>query len=179
MKCIFSVICLFLITIFLCLCCSEDKSVVEPDTYDIFYIHIAGDDIDFSQTIQLDELNLLQPAFLSTSDITAYKWDNHHITYPDSVWERLKTWGNLLHKYFVVSVGNDRIYCGRFMDYLDSGGCQNPVICLIPRHPDGRNTTPDSILIERGYPEYIGIEPDPRTDTRIYNSLKKASIIVP
>lgn len=60
------------------------------------------------------------------------------------------------------------------MDHVDSGGCQNPVIMLLSRYPDGRNTIPESLIIERAYPGYICSEDDPdiRDDTRIYNVLR-------
>lgn len=178
MKYIFSYLFLYLALICLCTGCDKNKSVVEPDTSVSFDIFITSDDIPFGQTIQLDELHLMQPSFLSLSDITNYLWSNHQISYPDSVWDRLKTWDNLLHKIFVVNVGDERIYWGRFMDMLDSAGCQNPVILLMLRHPDGRNTTPGIIVIERAYPSYIGSDSDPRDDSRIYNALKEAGVLV-
>lgn len=176
---IFSVI--FLFSAIICLdSCEKKEYVVGPATTISFDIFVASDDIPLGRTVQLDELHLLQPPFLSLSDISSYKWENHHISYPDSVWDRLKTWGNLLHKIFVVNVGDERIYWGRFMDYLDSAGCQNPVITLIPRHADGRNTTPGLIVIEREYPIYVRPEsyPDPRNDYRIYNALFEAGVLV-
>ncbi|MFC1561272.1 hypothetical protein ACFL4V_02230 [Candidatus Latescibacterota bacterium] len=158
-----------------------DSSDIEPDSDD-FYISIASEDIydiPFSQ-IQLDELHLLQPPLLSLSDITCYRWNNHHISYPDSVWDRMKTWGKLLHKIFVVSMGDERIYWGLFMDALTSFGCPNPAITLIPRHPDGRNTTPGIIVIERKLPssERPDSYPDPRDDSRIYNAMLEAGVLV-
>ena len=161
------------------LSCHAERSILEPTANDGFAIYIVSDDIYEYWKAQLDELTLAQPAFLSASDITSYVWSEHHITYPDSVWERLKTCGNLLHRLFVVAVGDERIYWGLFMDVADSGGCQNPVIMLICRHPDGRNTTPSQIHIERGYPEYSGTDPDPRVDPPIYEALQKAGVLVP
>jgi len=162
----------------------EAGVLVEYDSSDTipvknsFSISIASDDIPFGQTIQLDELHLLQPPLLSLSDITCYRWNNHHISYPDSVWDRMKTWGNLLHKIFVVSMGDERIYWGLFMDMADSGGCQNPVILLMLRQPIGINTTPGIIVIERAYPSYFGSDIDPRNDSRIYNALLEAGVLV-
>lgn len=45
---------------------------------------------------------------------------------------------------------------------------------LLSRYPDGRNTIPESLIIERAYPGYICSEDDPdiRDDTRIYNVLR-------
>jgi len=146
------------------------------EEYESFAIYIASDNISDDWTIQTDNLTLLQPSFLSASDITAYEWNDHYITYPDSVWVRLKTWDNLLHKLFVVTVGNERIYWGRFLDLVDSRGSINPIIWLNPRHPDGRNTTPDSFSISEGK-GYI-LDPDPRIDPRIYNALEKSGVLI-
>lgn len=171
--------CLFLLgVVSLCLSCNEEESVLEPSATDGFAIYIASDN---DGTPKLDNLSLLQPAFFSSSDIASYKWSEHHITYPNSVWEQLKTWGNLLHKIFVVTVGDERIYWGQFMDDLDSSACQNPVIMLLPRHPDGRNTISCSLWIERAYPGYFGDpdDPDPRMDPRIYKALEKAGVLIP
>ena len=171
--------------VFLCLSCDKEKSL-EPGANDNFAIYIASDyifDVDTRDEdgTLVDTLNLLQPAFLSTSDITSYSWEKHLITYPDPVWERLQTWGNLLRRMFVVTVGDERIYWGGFKDVLDSSGCQNPVISLWPRHPDGRNTTPSSLLIKRAYPGYEGDpeDPDLRMDPLIYNALEKAGVLIP
>ncbi|OPX25885.1 MAG: hypothetical protein B1H02_00335 [Candidatus Latescibacteria bacterium 4484_107] len=171
--------------LFLCLSCDKEKSL-EPGVNDNFAIYIASDSILDVDTRDedgalVDQLTLLQAAFLSTSDITNYSWDRHRITYPDSVWERLKTWGHLINRLFVVSVGNERIYWGMFKDVADSGGCQNPVIMLLCRHSDGRNTTPQSLSIHRAYPGYDGDpdDPDLRMDPRIYNALEKAGVLIP
>lgn len=143
-----------------------------------FKIYIAESDSEIGTPV--DDLILVPDPFLSIEDIISYTWENHLITYSDTVHERLKTWGNILHRIFVVIVGNERIYWGCFMDDLDSGSCQNPVIRLIPRHPDGRNTIPSSIAIERGYPEYYGLNdnPDWREDGRIHESLICAGVII-
>lgn len=156
--------------------CGEPTKHEEDDS---FAIYIA--DETASPEMPLDSLSLLESPFLVTSDMTAYDWSEHHITYPESVYESLKSWGNLLHRTFVVTVEKERIYWGMFMDILDSGGCQNPVIMLLPRHPDGRNTIPPSIHIERAYPDNIGSEEDPdlRADPRIYEALNSAGVLIP
>ncbi|UCH10554.1 MAG: hypothetical protein JSU61_01270 [Fidelibacterota bacterium] len=123
----------------------------------------------------------MSQSFLSISDITSYKWSIHQITYPGSVYERLKTWGSLINRAFVVTVAGERIYWGMFKDDVDSGWCQNPVIMLYPRHPDGRNTIPPCLTIQRAYPGYSGSDDDPdlRADPRIYQVLSDAGILIP
>ncbi len=64
------------------------------------------------------------------------------------------------------------------MDILDSAGCYNPVIMLIPRYPDERNTTPRVLIIDRAYPGAYLEDPDPRSDQRIWDALWKAGVLV-
>ncbi len=144
-----------------------------------FAIYIAKETA--SPGTPLYSLSLLERAFLVASDMTAYDWSEHHISFSESVHQRLKSWGNLLNRIFVVTVEKDRIYWGMFKDDLDSGGCQNPVIMLMWRHPDGRNTVPPSIRIERAYPGYMGPDEDPdlRVDPRVHEALNSAGVLVP
>ena len=144
----------------------------ESENGDEFSIYISDSTYDY-EDISLEAIQINDTPFLTIDKITSYNWNTHEILYPSSIWEELKEWGNLLHKYFVVIVNNERIYWGTFMDDLDSGGCQNPVIKLLWRYPDGRNTTPESLKINRAYPGYIGSEDDPdiREDNRIYRVL--------
>ncbi|MFC1561273.1 hypothetical protein ACFL4V_02235 [Candidatus Latescibacterota bacterium] len=102
----------FLALICLCISCEKNESVVGPDTTISFDIYVSSDDIPYGQPVHLDELNLLQPPLLSLSDISTYSWKKHHISYPDSVWNKLKTWDDLLSKYFVLKVNDEPIYWG-------------------------------------------------------------------
>ena len=166
---------------FLGLSCSTQESILGTNGGGRFAVYIAAPTVLPYSAIQIGDLVIQPPAFLSASDITSYTWSEHDIAYPDSVWERLKTWGNLFGRIFVVTVGGERIYWGRFMDSLSSDIFQQPVITLIPRHPDGRNTTPRSLRIQRAYPAYFGApdDPDPRNDPRIHDSLDSAGVLVP
>lgn len=169
---------LILITILGFLLFITCEEPTEPENDHSFAIYIA--DEASKAGVPLDALKLLEIAFLSVSDITTYRWGDHHISYSESVYKRLKTWGSLINRIFVVTVENKRIYWGMFKDDVDSGGCQNPVIMLLPRHPE-RNTIPPSVRIERAYPEYFGSEEDPdlRADPRIYYVLEKAGVLIP
>ncbi|MFC1538966.1 hypothetical protein ACFL6H_06040 [Candidatus Latescibacterota bacterium] len=159
----------------------EDETPHTIPPQNSFSIYITTADIYTDGTdVKMEDLTLLEPPLLTTSDISCYSWGNHHISYPDDVWERLKSQGNLLHKIFVVCLGDERMYWGSFMDMLDSLGSLKPVIWLIPRHPDGRNTTPISMAIERESHNYDppSITPDLRDDQRIYNALDEAGVLV-
>lgn len=151
-------------------CEKENESEYEG----IFSIYIS-DSTNYSTIPNLNTIQVNDSPFLTIEKITSYNWNTHEITYTSTVWEELKEWGNLIHKIFIVVVNEDRIYWGSFMDDLDSGGSQNPVIKLIPRYPDDRNTIPESLIIDRAYPGYIGSENDQdiREDSRIYEVLLK------
>ena len=163
-----------IVSIILCLLpifisnCDNDESEFK----DKFSIYISDSTYNY-EDISLETIQKNDTPFITLDKITSYNWSTHEIIYSSGVWEELKEWGNLLHKYFIVIVNDERIYWGIFMDDLDSGGCQNPVIKLLPRYPDGRNTIPESLIIDRAYPEYVGSEDDPdlREDTRIYDIL--------
>ncbi|UCD39071.1 MAG: hypothetical protein JSW54_06215 [Fidelibacterota bacterium] len=155
--------------------------MTKPGKEDTFAIWIAAEPYQYQAFVHLDELELLEPPFLSAPDITSYCWSIHQIDYPSSVYERLKTWGGLINRIFIVTVADERIYWGTFKGDLDSGGCQNPVIMLYPRHPDGSNTIPPCLIIQRAYPDFVGSNDDPdlRNDLRIYRALVEAGILVP
>jgi hypothetical protein len=169
--------------LFIILGCRKVESLNGPEIEKTFSIYLSdiNPDQGYITIPSIEKLNLINESFLTAADITEYKWSTHQITFPKSVHERLKGWGNLLHRVFVVIVNGKRIYWGKFMDMFDSGGCQNPVIMLIPRNPVGINTTPPELYIIRAYPDYSGSKnnPDIRNDQRIYYALKSAGILAP
>lgn len=175
-------ICKFILTIccFSCLLFTTcDEDIKDSNEQEIYAIYISEEKYSYDLDINIDDLSLITDPFLTSYDITSYYWNIHKITYSDSTYSRLIDWGDLLHHIFVVTVGNDRIYWGLFMDSLDSGTCQNPVIMLGQRCPD-LNTTPPFIIINRAYPEYFGDpnDPDSRNDPRIYNALSDLGLLI-
>lgn len=174
---------ILLLTFTLFIKCHKQKNLLNSESNQLFDIYIADFVPDWNDPTgpSLNELVLIKEPFLTVADITSYQWSNHHIKFPKPVHERLKTWGNLIHRIFVVVAQGERIYSGKFMDDLDSSDCQNPVIKLLCRHPDGRNTTPESLIIDRAYPEYFGSNDDAdlRADHRIYNALVDAGVLIP
>lgn len=151
----------------MCFECSETFAI---------YISIGT---EYQTTPKLKEIELSPEPLLCSKEISEYKWSTHQIKFPHATHERMIERGDLLHKLFVIVAYRQRIYWGKFMDDLDSSGCQNPVIKLIPRHPDGRNTTPDTFVIERAYPGYFGSENDPdiRNNQQIYKALSDLGVL--
>ena len=126
--------------------------------------------------VSLDKLILEDEPILSNQLIESYVWDNHRITYSNETKEKIKLKEPLFGRYFVVIAQNHRIYWGLFTDDASSGSCQNPVIRLLPRHPDKSSFITNVFVIDRAYPEYFGNENDKdlREDLRIYNALQKS-----
>lgn len=173
---------MFVLMFCICLSCSNNKSTTEPeDSNDIFALYIVEDTIYGNSEFGLDTLRLSKQPILSSSDITSYSWSKHQITYSEDVYKRLIGFTDLWKKSFIVIAEGKRIYRGLFQSHLDSNASQNPVIFLYPREPDMKHILPPAIYIRRSYFDGEGLEtePDPRSDTRIYNALEEAGILIP
>jgi hypothetical protein len=160
--------------------CDRDKSPLIWVEDGEFALFVVEDSMYGESNVQLNQLKLSPTPLLAAADITAYDWRKHHIAFPETVHKRLLRHTELWGKGFVVAVGNERIYWGLFQSHADSYGCLNPVIMLYPRSSDFRFVLTSSIFIQRSYfdGEDQETEPDPRSDIRIYNSLKKARILI-
>ncbi len=173
------IICFISFTISLIFLGCNKESPTSNEFTDTFAVYISNTTFTSEQISDLNKIDLIDEPLLTNNDITKYNWEDHHITFSQNVYERIITRGNLLHKLFVVVANGRRIYWGRFMDNADSGVCQNPVIILYPRHPDGRITTPEKIVIDRAYPEYYGSinDPDIRNNPNVYQALISSGIL--
>jgi len=173
------IVCFISLTLSLIIFSCNNESPTSNEFTDTFAVYITNSTYTTKQIPELNKIDLVSEPLLSNNDISKYNWLHHQITFPQNVYDRIITRGNLLHKLFVIVANGQRIYWGRFMDNADSGGCQNPVIILYPRHPDGRITTPETFVINRAYPGYYGSinEPDIRNDPNIYQALKSCGIL--
>lgn len=142
---------------------------------DEFRIYLANE--RYSQTIKLESLTLSPEPILTARDITAYYWGKHRITYGEDAYQKLLAWGNLYNKLFVVTVGGERIYWGVFTSLISSMGYHNPAILLDPGQ--GGQIIPREITIDPCYPPGWTAEDDPRSDLRIYASLKNGGVLRP
>jgi hypothetical protein len=167
--------CFVILISVLCMQCDRVFSPFGPDTADGFRIFTATG--PYSTTIQMDSLTLSAEPFLTVRDLTAYYWSSHRITYGEDVYQSLLSRGNLYRKFFVVTVGDERIYCGVFTSMISSAGCRQPVILLDPG--PGGHVFPREISIDRCYPDGWAEGEDVRFDPRIYASLKKAGVLRP
>lgn len=158
--------------------CDKTSSPNEWDRDRLFRIYItaepAGDPLP-----SLDEMELLDEPFLTTDDIASYEYHTHTIHFSETVHDRLKEWGNLNLRTFVVTVMGDPVYWGKFMCDLNSQICQNPIIKLDMTNLG--NVAPETIIIERAYPQYFGspTDPDIRDNVRVFEALRQAGILLP
>lgn len=164
------------ILFFLVVSCNDSPTINEFD--DTFAIYISKEQLR-QEISSIDKIELSKEPLIKSKDIAEYHWSKHQIIFSDEFHEKLKARGNLLHKVFIIIAEGQRVYWGKFMDDLDSGTCQNPVIRLMLRHPDGRNTTPNIFVIERAYPEYLGSaeDEDIRNNSKIYQALLNSGVL--
>ncbi len=164
-----------IISIILLYCTREKNPLALNDDSD-FAIFISVSSLYGNDDFEIEILELQETPLLISSDINSYIWNKHEIIYSESVYERLSKYTDLLHKGFVVTVGKERIYWGLFQSFIDSYASSNPVIFLNPRSSNMAHVLSKSIIIHRSYFNGEGLEtkPDPRSDKRIYNSLKRA-----
>lgn len=172
---------MFTLMFCICLSCSNEKSATGPGDNDTFSIYVVEDAIYGNSEVGLNTLKLSKQPLLSSLDMTTYSWGKHQITYSEAVYERLTEFTDLWGKGFVVIAEGKRIYRGVFQTYLDSHAAQIPVIILFPRKSDMKHILAPAIYIRRSYFDGEGLEtePDPRSDTRIYNALEQAGILIP
>jgi hypothetical protein len=163
--------------------CSKDDNVLGTDNPVTFEIYLSANNLSGTAQDQLDGVELIEPPFLTLSDISGYNWDKHLITYPKSVWDRLKTIEDLWGKCFVVTVDGDQVYWGRFSSsaFISgySGTLDNTEISLISDTESVYESyIPSSILIEQSHQYYDGPDSDRRNNLRIHNTLTQAGKLV-
>ncbi len=120
----------------------------------------------FSQPVE--SLKLSTSAFLTVNDLKSYIWSTHSFELSDQARTMFEQFvlshGKTTGIPFVVSVGNNRIYLGTFWWTYSSSippACAEIVVTTLP---------PYKIQLANG-------AIDKRSDSRIYNSLKKAGVL--
>jgi hypothetical protein len=137
-----------------------------------FAIYLPAEGFRLEEMADLSKIQLMEDPILSVDDILAYSSATHEIRLRSSAAERLAQLG-LPGKPFVVAVGREAVYAGEFMGAWMSRSSQAVVILWPPMGSDG-----DTIRIQLGYPGpdfFIG--EDPRSDSRILESLEQASLL--
>jgi len=137
-----------------------------------FAIYLPTEGYRLEEMADLSKVQLMEDPILSVDDILAYSSATHEIRLRSSAAERLARLG-LPGKLFVVAVGREPVYAGEFMAAWMSRTSQAVVILWPPMNSD-RHT----VQIQLGYPGpdfFIG--EDPRSDSRILESLEQASLL--
>jgi hypothetical protein len=137
-----------------------------------FAIYLPAEGFRLEEMADLSKIQLMEDPILSVDDILAYSSATHEIRLRSSAAERLARLG-LPGNAFVVAVGREPVYAGEFMGAWMSRTSQAVVILWPPMNSD-RHT----IQIQLGYPGpdfFIG--EDPRSDSRILESLEQASLL--
>ncbi len=137
-----------------------------------FAIYLTAQNVPASQMAAPSHVDLADKPVLSISDIVSYEWNTHEIKMTKGAFERLQavqvpTSG----VSFVVCVDRQQVYWGAFWAAYSSQSFDGITIMLKPPMSTQENT----IRIGQGYPSsgfYKG--EDPRSDTRIMQSLKRS-----
>jgi hypothetical protein len=120
-------------------------------------------------SIPLDSLQLSSSALIAMNDLKSYVWSTHAFELTDQarpIFDNyLLSHGTTRGVPFVVTVANDRIYLGTFWWAYSSS---MPPACAVF---DAIGPLPYKIKLANG-------AIDKRSDSRIYNSLKKSGILV-
>jgi hypothetical protein len=140
-----------------------------------FSIYLLADEVPASELsiLALEDLELQDKPFLSSTDIIAYTEEGHEIELTAEAYDRVRQLFAspvpVLGIPFVVSVGAERIYSGAFWTPASSISFDGVVICEpfdVDRHV---------IKIVLGYPSREAFTAkDPRSDPRTLQSLAAA-----
>ena len=154
--------------------------VPDPET-DTLAIYLTQNSVNQQNAPDLDSLRLVEPPLLTATDMTRYIWCTHTIQYPDSIYERMLHYNDLLGKRFVIVIDSSRLYWGVWIFYTHDYFGPEPVIITWPvRTGNEFNYVVDtSLTIHRSYHDGIWLEEDPRFDDRIFNTLRQWKLVQP
>ncbi len=166
-----SIVIFFIPALYLCSC--RDSTTNNNQQTNGFAIYKLADTTQSTSAIlniPLDSLVLASSPFLTVKDIKAYYWSTHLFatnSQIDSEFNRMKYWGGQSSGMpFVVVVGQSRIYLGTFWWPYSSSFPQVPYILT---------DAPPPYRINR---EYLAKDPDKRNDSRIYEALLSAGVLL-
>lgn len=155
---------------FLLLACKHSTSIETAE--ERFAIYLLKDSTITARTAMeqsLESFVLADKPFLTSSDLQSYFWPSHSFVLTsemNATWENFQRHGgNVSGRPFVVTAGEERIYGGTFWWAYSSS---MPPACAVIE-----TISPAPYKIELA----IGAK-DQRSDSRIYNALKKSGVIV-
>jgi hypothetical protein len=159
-----------LFILYLLFSCSDSTS--NENTKGVFSIYLLQDSTLTAANayeIDLEDLILSETVFITANDLESYNWTSHSFVLNESKQVEFDHFilysGSTSGIPFVVSVGEEKIYFGTFWwGYSSSMPPPCAVIYLTGPLPH-RISLPDGAV-------------DKRNDSRIYNSLKKAGVLI-
>jgi hypothetical protein len=150
------------ISLFILSCDHPSPAEVSEGTFAIYTLQdttITGYD---AMSISIESLNLSDSPFLTVTDLKLYVWTKHHFEVTPQMQSRFK---KLQSRY--KGAGEERIYLGAF--WWGYSALMTPPCAVI-----------DILSLDPTYEIGLGRRnaTDKRSDTRIYDSLKQAGILV-
>jgi hypothetical protein len=162
-----------IISLLLIVSCNKSPNEAEVDGD--FGIYLTADNIlpNDLKNMDLPRVRLQKEPIIGINDIRTYERESHGIYLTESGVQKLDTFKAAVRGIsFVVCVGNKPIYSGAFWTGISSISFDGVIIELTFLHGN-------SVLISLGYPTedfYKG--KDPRSDPRIFESLKRAGKLI-
>lgn len=148
---------------------NQAQETLDDEPVGQFAIYLPADESMIIDTAQLSQIKLSKEPILSIDDIVSYHERTHEFKITTSAVERLNQL-DPAGKSFVVTLGSEPIYFGRFMAAYFSMSFDGVVILWPPM-----NEIEENLHLQLGYPGPDFFEgQDPRSDPRILESLRQA-----
>lgn len=161
--------------------CTGDKNPIKTGEYEGFAIYTLADStitaVDVAQKL-INSLILADEPIITGEDLNYYKWSEHTLSLKSEANEKIrkmaKSQQTVFGVPFIVMAKNERIYLGAFWYVFSSVAPSFPTIEI-----SGyvlKNYDSNVLTIEKSWVEE---QPDMRGDSRIYQALLKAGVLIP
>ena len=161
--------------------CAKDKNPLKTDIYDGFAIYILADSTitatDATQQSN-NSLILADAPIITDDDLNYYKWSDHSLSLKSEANERIreiaKSRQTVFGIPFIVMAKKERIYLGAFWYLFSSVAPVFPTVDVTGYVLKDYNS--NVLRIEKSW---IEDQPDMRGDSRIYEALVEAGVLIP
>jgi hypothetical protein len=171
----------FIAIIFLIGSCKNEKTPLKPGLYEGFAIYILADSTitatDAAQKL-IDSLILVDEPIITDEDLEYYKWSDHNFSLKSDANSKIREIAisrqSVFGIPFVVMAKKERIYLGAFWYAFSSVAPTFPTIDVTNYILKDYDST--VLKIEKSW---IEDQPDMRADSRIYQALQEAGVLIP
>jgi len=161
--------------------CTKDKNPLKPGLYDGFAIYTLSDSTitatDAAQKL-IDSLILADEPIITDEDLEYYKWSEHAFSLKSKANEKIrdiaKSRQTVFGIPFIVMAKKERIYLGAFWYAFSSIAPAFPTVDIT--NYVLKDYDSNVLIIEKSW---IEDQPDKRGDSRIYQALQEAGVIIP